>query len=242
MHWDSLRQDTRYAVRSFRRDAGFFATAVLIIGLGIGATTAIFSVVNALLFRPLQFPDSDRLVWIANTGSEGGLSSVTTRVANYMDWQRMTRSFESLAAYFAFFDYGSYNLIGLGEPERLVGVGVSQNFLGFLGVKPELGRGFADEESKWNGTPAVILTHGLWERRFGSNPSIVGQSITLNDKARIIVGVLPAAFDFSTVFTPGSRVDMLTPFPITPGNRPLGQHAGCDGPAEAERLAAAGAG
>jgi predicted permease len=216
MHWETLHQDLRYSVRSFRRDAGFFATAILIVGLGIGANTAIFSVVNALLFRPLPFQNPDRLVWIANAGGDGGLSSLTTRVANYMDWQRMNRSFESLASYFAFFDYGSYNLIGLGEPERLVGVGVSQNFLSFLGVRPELGRGFTDEECKWNGTQAVILTHGLWERRFGSSPGVVGQSITLNDKATTIVGVLPASFDFSTVFTPGSRVDMLTPFPITP--------------------------
>ncbi len=137
MHWETLYKDIRYAVRSFRRDAGFFATAVLIMGLGIGANTAIFSVVNALLFRPLPFQSPERLVWIANTGAEGGLSSETSRVANYIDWQRLNRSFESLASYFAFFDYGSYNLIGLGEPERLVGVGVSKNFLGFLGVQPE---------------------------------------------------------------------------------------------------------
>jgi putative ABC transport system permease protein len=216
MHLDSLKQDIRYTLRSFRRDAGFFATAVLIVGLGIGANTAIFSVVNALLFRPLQFQSPDRLVWIANAGSDGGLSSQTSRVANYQDWQRMNHSLESLAAYFAFFDYGSYNLVGVGEPERLVGVGVSQNFLGFLGVQPELGRGFVDDECKWNGAQAVILTHGLWERSFGSDPRVIGRSITLNDKVTTVVGVLPAAFDFSTVFTPGSRIDMLTPFPITP--------------------------
>src|SRR6266849_6306385 len=215
MQWDNLKQDIHYTVRSFRRDAGFFAAAVLIIGLGIGANVAIFSVVNALLFRPLQFQGSDRLVWIANAGSDGGLSSQTTRVANYQDWQRRNKSLESMAAYFAFFDYGSYNLVGVGEPERLVGVGVSQSFLGFLGVQPELGRGFVDEECKWNGTPAVILTHGLWERRFGSDPRVIGRSITLNDKVTTVVGVLPAAFDFSTVFTPGSRIDMLTPFPIS---------------------------
>lgn len=215
MQWESLSQDVRYTLRTLRRDAGFFAAAVLIIGLGIGANTVIFSVVNALLFRPLKFSHSDRLVWIANTGGDGGLSSVTTRVANYQDWRRMNRSFEDLAAYFAFFDYGTYNLIGSGEPERLVGVGVSQNFLGFLGVEPKLGRGFVDQECQWNGRPAVILTQGLWERRFGADPRIIGRSITLNDRQTTIVGVLPATFDFSTVFTPGSRVDMVVPFPIT---------------------------
>jgi predicted permease len=215
LRWDGLSQDIRYTLRTLRRDSGFFATAVLMIGLGIGANTAIFTVVNALLFRPLQFQNSARLVWIANTGGDGGLSSVTSRVATYVDWREMNRSFESLGAYFAFFDYGTYTLQGWGEPERLVGVDVSQHFLEFLGIKLELGRGFVDEEAKWNGTPAVILTHGLWERRFASDPNVIGRSLTLNDKARTVVGVLPASFDFSTVFTPGSQVDMLVPFPIT---------------------------
>src|ERR1700681_637097 len=215
MDWDGIKQDIHYAIRMLRRDIGFFAAGVLIIALGVGANTAIFSTVNALLFRPLQFTSPDRLVWIANTGTSG-LSGVTSRVANYLDWARMNRSLEGLTAYFAFFDYGTYNMIGMGEPERLVGVGVAQNFIGFLGVQPQLGRNFTAEECKWNGTPAAILTHGPWERRFGADPNIVGRSITLNNKATTVVGVLPAAFDFSTVFTPGSRVDMLVPFPITP--------------------------
>jgi predicted permease len=216
MHWDSLSQDIRYTFRSLRRDKGFFIAAILIVGLGIGANTAIFSVVNALLFRPLQFRNSERLVLISNTGGDGGLSSATSRVANYQDWRQASHSMEDLAAWFAFFDYGTYNLVGIGEPERLVGVGVSQNLVSFLGVQPALGRNFSDEESKWNGTPAVILTHGLWARRFASDLKVIGRAITLNDKSTRIVGVLPASFDFSTVFTPGSRVDMLVPFPITP--------------------------
>ncbi len=213
MHWDNLKHDIRYTLRTLRRDAGFFIAAVLIIGLGVGANTAIFSVVRALLFRPLPFQASNRLVWIANTGDD--LSGATSRVITYLEWRRMNHSMEDMAAYFAFFDYGTYNLIGVGEPERLVGVGVSQNFLSFLGVRPELGRNFTDDEAKWNGTPAVILTHGLWERRFGSDPHIIGRPITLNDRATTVVGVLPASFDFSTVFTPGSRVDMITAFPLT---------------------------
>jgi putative ABC transport system permease protein len=219
MHWErlpsSLTQDTRFALRSLRRDKGFFIAATLIAGLGIGSNTAIFSVVNALLFRPLPFRDSGRLVMLANTGGDGGLSSITSRVANYLDWKRDNRSMEDLAAWFAFFDYASYDLVGIGEPERLVGVDVAQNFLGFLGIQPELGRGFTNEEATWHGTPAVILTHGLWERRFGSDPHVIGRSITLNDKATRIVGVLPASFDFSTIFTPGSRADILVPFPLS---------------------------
>src|SRR5688572_31687848 len=173
MQWDSLQQDVRYTLRTLRRDAAFFAAAVLIVGLGIGANVTIFSVVNTVLFRPLQLRDSERLVWIANTGTEGGLSSVTSRVANYLDWRRMNRSFEDLAAYFAFFDYGTYNLIGAGEPERLVGVGVSRNFFALLGVPPLLGRGFNEEECRWNGSPAVILSHAYWTRRFAADPGVI---------------------------------------------------------------------
>src|SRR5438046_3010327 len=138
MHWDTFKQDIRYTLRRLRRDAGFFLAAVLIIGLGVGANTAIFSVVNALLFRPLQFNASERLVWIANTGT--GLSGVTSRVANYQDWRRMNKSMESMAAYFAFFDYGTYTLAGVGEPERPVAVGALPNFSPFLRSQPNLGR------------------------------------------------------------------------------------------------------
>jgi putative ABC transport system permease protein len=214
MHWESIIQDLRYTLRTFRRDALFFGTAVLIIALGIGANTAIFSVVYGLLFRALPFQGSDRLVWIANTGS-GGLSSVTSRVSTFLEWQRANRSFEELAAYFAFFDYGSYTMVGVGEPERLIGVGVSQNFLSFLGVQPALGRNFSVEECKDDVPLAIMLTHGLWQRRFGGDRNIIGRQVTLNNSPSTVIGVLPADFDFSAVFVPGSRVDMLVPFPLT---------------------------
>lgn len=211
---DYLLQDLRYALRAMRRDAGFCALAVLILGLGIGANTAIFSVVNTLLLRPLPFRDASRLVWIANTGTSG-LSGATSRVANYRDWRAMNQSFADLTAYFAFSDYSSYTLKETGEPERLSGFGVAQNFFDVLGARPMLGRPFDNEESKWNGRKAVILTHGLWERRFGSDPGIIGRRLTLNDEAATVVGVMPRAFDFASVFTPGAKVDMLMPFPIT---------------------------
>lgn len=215
MHFETLSQDIRFAIRSLRRDAGFSAAAVLILALGIGATTAIFSIVNGLLFRPLEFQGSGRLVWIANTGGGPGLSAVTSRVSTFLEWQRANRSFEELAAYFAFFDYGSYTLTGSGEPERLIGVGVSQNLLSFLGVQPPLGRNFTPEECKDNVPLAVILTHAQWQSRFASDPHIIGRQITLNNSPASIVGVLPESFDFSAVFVPGSRVDMLVPFPLT---------------------------
>lgn len=210
-------QDVRYTLRRLRREPGFAFAAVLIIGLAVGCNTAIFSVVNTLLFQPLQFHDSGRLVWIANAriGNDGGLSSVTSRVANYQDWSQFNHSFEGLTAYFAFFDYGTYTMTGAGEPEQLVGAGVVQNFLDFLGVNPVLGRNFTPQECMTLQAPALILTHGLWVRRFASDPQIIGKTISLNDRTRTIVGVLPASFDFSSTFTPGSRVDMLLPFPLT---------------------------
>ena len=218
MPLERLAQDIRFSFRTLRRDAGFFAAAVLIIALGIGATTAIFSVVNGLLFRPLRFQGADRLVWIENVGRRGGpagLSSITSRVSTFLEWQKNNRSFEELAAYFAFFDYGSYTMGGGDEPERLIGVGVSQNFLSFLGASPALGRNFTADECKDNVPLAVILTHGLWQRRFGSDPKIIGRQLTMNDRPATVIGVLPADFDFQSVFVPGSRVDMLVPFPLT---------------------------
>ena len=212
----TLWQDLRYGARTLLKNPGFTLIAVLTLALGIGANTAIFSVVNALLFRPLPFREPGRLVWIANAfPGSGGLSSVTTRVSNFSDWRETNQSFEDLAAYFAFFDYGSYNLIGVGEPERLIGVGVSQNFFELLGVPPLLGRGFTDEECRWNGSPAVILSHAYWVKRFAADPGIVGRSLTLNDKPTTVVGIASPTFDFASIFSPGSKIDLLTPFPLT---------------------------
>ena len=220
---DSLWQDLRYGARMLISKPGFSLIAIITLALGIGANTAVFSVVNALLLRPLPFKEPDRLVWIASGASktssglvaaEGDLSGVTTQVGNFADWRELNQSFEDLAAYFAFFDYGSYTLTGSGEPERLRGVGVTQNFLDLLGVKPLLGRGFEDAECVWNGKAAVLLTHGFWTRRFAANPGIVGQTVILNNKPTTVVGVLPTSFNFEAVFSPGARIDLLEPFPI----------------------------
>ncbi|MEK6302507.1 MAG: ABC transporter permease [Acidobacteriota bacterium] len=220
---ESIWQDLRYGARLLINKPGFTLVAVVTLALGIGANTAVFSVVNALLLRPLPFREPDRLVWIASGASkpasglvaaEADLSSVTTQVGNFSDWKRMNESFEDLAAYFAFFDYGGYTLTGSGEPERLRGVGVSQNFLPLLGVSPVIGRQFQDDECVWNGKGAALLSYGFWTRRFGADPGIVGKSITLNNEASTVVGVLPASFDFGTIFSPGSQIDLLVPFPI----------------------------
>jgi predicted permease len=211
----SLVQDLRYTFRTLRRDAGFAMFAIAIAGLGIGASSTVFSVVNTLLLRPLPFADPDRLVWIANRETSG-LSGQTTQVGHMLGLRERTQSMSAVAGYFAFYGVGDNLLSGRGEPERLNGVPVSDNFFDILGVQPQLGRTFTAEESKWQGPKAVMLSHGLWARRFASDPAIVGTSLTLNDQPFTVVGVLPASFDFASVFAPGSRFDLYFPFPLSP--------------------------
>jgi putative ABC transport system permease protein len=207
-------QDARFALRAIRRDRGFFVFSTLIIGLGVGASTAVFSVMSPLLLRPLPFEEPERLAWVAN-GTGGGLSGVTSRTSNLRDFRALSQSFEGLTGYNAFFDQASYNLVGVGEPERLVGAGVADDFLDVLGVQPAVGRDFVEEEGVWDGRPAILLSHGFWERRFGADPAIVGSTLTIDDVPREVVGILPATFDFSSVFTPSVPVDFLLPWPIS---------------------------
>jgi putative ABC transport system permease protein len=211
---EEMWQDLHFGGRLLRKNPGFTSVAVLTLALGIGACTAMFSLINAVLLRPLPFRGSGRLVWIENNGT-GGMSERTTRVDNFLEWRAQNQSFEELAAYFAFFDYFRYTLVGSGEPQRLRGVGISKNLLDVLGVEPWLGRGFSDEECAWNGRKAVMLTHAFWEQRFAGDPAVIGRSINLNGDPTEIVGVLPPSFDFDSVFTPGTKVELLLPFPLT---------------------------
>ncbi len=209
-------QDARYAVRAIRKDLAFFLFATAIIGLGVGASTAVFSVMSPLLVQPLPFEEPERLAWIGLSDAEGeGLSAITSRTSNLRDFRELSRSFDELTGYNAFFEQGGYNLTGVGEPERLMGVDVAQDFLDVLGVTPALGRNFVPEEGLWTGPPAILLTHGFWVRRFASDPSVVGTSLTINDTPVEVVGVLPPEFDFSSVFAPGVPVDILRPWPIS---------------------------
>ena len=209
-------QDARYAFKAVRKDLGFFLFATAIIGLGVGASTAVFSVMSPLLLQPLPFEDPGRLTWIAKGTDEGvGLSLVPPRTSNLRNLRELSRSFDGLTGYNAFFEQGSYNLVGTGDPERLVGVDVAQDFLDVLGVRPVLGRNFVYEEGIWDGRPAIILTHGFWVRRFAADPSIVGTSLTISDVPTEVVGVLPETFDFSSIFTPTAAPDFLRPWPIS---------------------------
>src|SRR3954471_19861358 len=215
MSISTLRQDLRYTLRSLRRDAGFAAFAILIAGLGIGASATVFSVLNALLLRPLPFASPERLVWVTNQDSSG-LSGQTTQVGYMLDLRERTQTLSELAGYFAFYGVGDNVLSGRGEPERLNGVPVSDNFFQVLGIQPQLGRTFTAEECQWHGPKAVLLSHSLWARRFALDPAVVGTSVIINDEPQTIVGVLPESFDFASVFAPGSRFDLYFPFALSP--------------------------
>ena len=207
--------DLRFALRQLAKSPGFAAVAVLTLALGIGACTAMFSLVDAVLLKPLPFREPDRLVWIENKFG-GGLSGRTTRVDVFNGWREQNKSFESFAAYFAFFDYTRQTMTGSGDPERLRSVGVSDYFLPTLGVRLLYGRNFTAAECVWNGPPTVILSHAFWQRRFAGDPAVVGRTLSLNNTPATIVGVLPPTFDFDAIFSPGSEVELITPFPLTP--------------------------
>lgn len=211
-------QDMFYAFRTLRRDAGFAAFVILTAGLGIGASTTVFSVVRSVLLRPLPFSDPNRLVWIANTDvDEEGLSGETVPVDHFLDLRAQNRSFSDVTAYSPFYRSGDIKLTGDGEPLRLTGVAVAHNFFSILGVTPQLGRAFsaADCRFSWNAPKVALLSYNLWQRRFDSDPRIIGRLLTLNDSPVTIIGVMPASFDFATVFAPASRVDLFLPYPLT---------------------------
>jgi putative ABC transport system permease protein len=213
----SLINDARYAFKAVRRDVTFFVFASLIVGIGVGASTSVYSVMSPLLFAPLPFENPQELVWIAN-GDPGdekvSLSWVTHRTNKLRDMREMTQLFDGMAAFNAFFNQSTYSLVGDGRAEQLMGAEVSDDFLDVLGVQLAAGRNFTSEEGSWGGPQAVILTHGFWMRRFAGDPRIVGSTIRLDDSPREVVGVLPSSFDFSSVFFPSVPVDFILPFPI----------------------------
>lgn len=211
---DTLRQDLRYTFRTLRQNAGFTAFAILIIGVGVGASSTIFSVVNTLLLRPLPLHDSRSLVWIYNLGADG-VSEWSTQVGHFLDLRNQAHSFADLAAYFAFSKAGDAKMTDGGETERVSSLMVSQNFFPFLDVRPVLGRGFTAGECKWNAPVAAVLSYGLWKRRYGSDVHILGRSLTVNDQPVTVVGIAPPSFDFATVFAPGTHIDLYLPMPLT---------------------------
>ncbi|MFZ1219630.1 MAG: ABC transporter permease [Chthoniobacterales bacterium] len=181
-----LRQDVRYGFRMLLKNPAFTAIAVLALALGIGANSAIFSVVNALLLRPLPYKNPDQLVVIWENATHLGFPKNTPPPANFLDWQKQNTLFEGMGA----FAERTFNLTGVGEPERLEGRRVSANLFDLLGVKPILGRTFVPDEDK-PGTKVALLNESLWKRRFGSDPGVIGRALALNGESYTVVGVLP---------------------------------------------------
>ena len=211
---ETLLQDLRYTFRTLRRDKAFAVFAILIIGIGIGASTTVLSVVNAVLLRPLPFDASNRLVWIANIGSNG-VDEYSIQAGHFPDLREQNKSFADLAAYSRFWGGGERILTNNGESVRLTTIYLSQNFFPFLGVHPILGRQFSAAEAQWHGPKAVILSYQFWQRRYASDPTIIGREIILNDAPVTVAGVLPESFNFSTIFDPGGHVDLYAPFPMS---------------------------
>jgi predicted permease len=181
-----LWQDLRYALRTLAKNPAFTTIAIVAIALGIGANTAIFSVVNAVLLRPLPFKSPQQLVMVWENATHLGFPKNTPSPPDFLDWQRQNTVFTGMAA----MAEHSFNLTGVGEPERLDGRRVSANLFDLLGVPALLGRTFVPDEDR-TGAHVVLLSHSLWQRRFGSDPSVIGQAITLNGESYTVIGVMP---------------------------------------------------
>lgn len=189
---ETLLNDIRYGMRGLLNRPGFTAIALLTLALGIGANTAIFSVVNAVLLRPLQFKDPEQLVIVWEDASYAGFPLNTPAPANYIDWKNQNQSFADMAACAEV----SFNLTGDGEPERVAAYTVTANFFPLFGVQPLLGRGFLPEEDRPGANRVVVLSHSLWQSRYGGDRQILNREIQLNGEKHSVVGVMPASFQF----------------------------------------------
>jgi putative ABC transport system permease protein len=188
---DSLSLDLKFAVRSLLKARGFTATAVITLALGIGASTAVFSVVNAVQLRPLPYADPDRLMWLSEAGRNGVVMSIAW--PDYLDWREKVTAFEGLAA----IKRGVMNLTNPGDPERLVSRHVTSDFLQILGVRPALGRMFSADEDRAGAPRVVLISDTLWRRRFSADAAVLGRQITLDGLPHEVIGVLPAGFSYN---------------------------------------------
>ncbi len=211
-----LLEDLRYGLRQLRRSPGFTAVAVITLALGIGANTAIFSVVSAILIHPLPYnePYSDpgRLGWITEYVPQisemvGGTPVI---IPDYLHWRAQNQVFQTMAAYG--FGRNALNLGGKGELERVAATGVTWNFFPMLGARPAWGRSFLPEEDRPGGPPVVILSHAFWQRRLRSNPKLIGTMITLNEKGFTVIGIMPESFHFPDDWSP----ELFTPLGLDP--------------------------
>lgn len=190
----TMVQDLRYGLRTLRKSPGFTAVAVLTLAVGIGATTAIFSFVNAILLKPLPYANADRIVRVLEKppgGTRNGISAL-----NYLDWARQNTVFQYMAAQTG----GTATLSGIAEPVELHGARVSPHYFDIFGIRPVLGRAFAAEEDQLGKERVVILSHRLWETQFGADPGIVGRKVILDGLPHEVVGVLPAGGSFDRAY------------------------------------------
>ena len=198
--------DLRYALRLLRKSRLFTITAVLTSALGIGATTTIFSVVNAVLLRPLPFGEPDRLMQVAEKNDQLHLPAFGASALNYLSWKEQTHTFEKLGA----IQFATFTLVGHGDPETYTGNAITPSLMPLLGLKPVIGRAFAEGDDKPGAAPAAMISESLWRRRFGGDASVVGKPVTLNGVAYTIVGIAPPALP---VLTNG---DVWVPLVIDP--------------------------
>ena len=205
---ETLTRDLAYAARMLRRNPGFAATVVLTLGLGIGATTAIFTVVNAVLLRPLPYPEPDRLVYIAMSFGDPG-DHAFSYTQDYAAWKSHSRTLSQIAGYMSF----QANFTGGGEAERVTGGYATMSLFPLLGVQPAIGRTFLPEEDRPGGPPVAILSRAFWKRRFGGDPAVIGKALTLDANTYTVVGVLPATFLIPDRHE--SDYDLWVPFAIS---------------------------
>lgn len=206
---NTFGQDLRYGLRVLRTSPGFTLVAVIALALGIGANTAIFSVVNKVLFQPLPYAEPDRLMMIRETALPK-FPEFSVAPGNFLDWQKQNTVFSRMAAY----NGAAFILVGGSEPQRLRASRVTVELFTLLGVKPALGRDFVAEEEQEGKGKVVILSHGFWQRRFGGDSKIVGQTLTLSGQPYTVVGVMPAGFEF-----PDDTTDFWVPMAFTAGER-----------------------
>src|SRR6201987_5766358 len=213
-----LGQDIRYGWRALRKNPGFTAIAVLTLALGIGANTAIFSVVNAVLLRPLPFAEPDRLVDIWHTPPQAsfpGIPTFAVSPANFLDWRGRSQAFEGMSAY----GFGRYTLTGTGHPEALRTVAATNGFFSILRAQPILGRIFFPEEDSPGHDHEVILSYRFWGSRFNFDRNVIGKTIALNDQAFTMVGVMGQDFEFPISTAPADRPKMWKPLSWTDKER-----------------------
>ncbi len=222
---ETLLQDIRYGLRMLAKHKAFTSIAVVTLALGIGANTAIFSVVNELLLRPLHYRDAERIVTVWEVTPEGRHQNSTSR-ANYRSWRDQNKSFQYMAA----FSDQRLNLTGTGDPEELSVQFVTPDFFKILGVDPLLGRTFLPEDDKADQSPVAVLGYGLWQRRFGGQASLVGEPITLNGLKYTVIGVMPQGFQFHIKQRSGTgrpaELWTLLPMPVGPGANERGRFLG----------------